>query len=78
MLQPDDNAVIAGSIAANEMHGVPEDDVCCYICGKTPCERLAFGVIALESIREKCDTELSATWFVIEKNSGESISTNRI
>jgi hypothetical protein len=32
---------------------VSEEDVCCYICGKTPCEWVEFGVIALESVREK-------------------------
>jgi hypothetical protein len=78
ILQPDDNVVVAGSVAAKEMHGVPEEDACYYNCGKTPCEWLKFGVIALESIKEKINTELSATGFVIEKNSGESISNNRI
>jgi hypothetical protein len=44
------------AVASEEAEAIDaEEDRCCYVCGKSPCEWLEFGQAALLSLEEKWD-----------------------
>jgi len=55
------------------------NDECCYICGKTPCKWLEYGVDVLSAVRNCFDVSTAETaGYVVEQGSGNEVSNNRV
>ena len=55
------------------------NDECCYICGKTPCKWLEYGVDVLNAVRNCFDVSTAETaGYVVEQGSGNEVSNNRM
>ncbi len=72
-------AVVHPALAAEYMEAEAAADVCCYICGKTPCEWLEYGVIPVDSFEEKFDVSTALeNGYVVDKSTGAKVSNNKI
>jgi hypothetical protein len=72
-------AVIHPAVAAKKEEAEAAADVCCYVSGKTPCEWLEYGVIALDSFEEKFDISTAfENGYVVDKSSGAKVPNNKI
>ncbi len=53
--------------------------VCCYTCGKTPCEWLEYGIDVLSAFKDHFDiSPAQSAGYVVELGSGNEVSNNRI
>jgi hypothetical protein len=72
-------AVLHPAVAAEEEEAEAAADVCCYVCGKIPCEWLEYGVIAMDSFEEKFDISTALeNGYVVDKSSGAKVPNNKI
>ena len=55
------------------------DDICCYMCGQTPCEWLTIGTLVLPIIEEEFDILTAVdNGYVKKKSTGEKVPNNTI
>ncbi len=72
-------AVVHPALAAEDMEAEAAADVCCCICGKTPCEWLEYGVIAVDSFEEEFDVSTALeNAYVLDKSTGAKVPNNKI
>jgi len=57
-----------------------DDDVCCFTCGKTPCEWLEFGVPVLAEVRKRWDCTTAAThgYVICNTSTRAEVKNNKI
>jgi hypothetical protein len=56
-----------------------EEDRCCYVCGKSPCEWLEFGLATLKSMEDRWDFSTAVeNGYVLERSSGEHVPNNTV
>ena len=62
------------ALRQEELEAEENEDICCYTCGKTPCEWLEYGVDALDTIKQRfhCATAQSEVYVV------EILSDNKV
>jgi hypothetical protein len=58
---------------------MPEDEVCCYTCAKTPCEWIEYGIPMLQQVQEKFNTETAkSAGHCIAKSNGDEVPNNKV
>ena len=61
----------------NDDDGEVVGDVCCHMCGQTPCEWITVGSVVEDAILEEFDIRSAATsGAVVKKASGEKVPNN--
>jgi hypothetical protein len=57
-----------------------DDDVCCFTCGKTPCEWLEFGVPVLAEVRKRwdCTTATTHGYVICNTSTRAEVKNNKI
>ena len=66
-------------MAVEQLEAENAEDICCYTCGKTPCEWLEFGTPALDAIEHKFNVETAIEQgYVVEVETGKRVPNNRI
>jgi hypothetical protein len=65
--------------ATEELPVETEDERCCYLCGKTPCEWIEYGIPAIEDLKRhfNMDTAISEG-YVVETQSGNQFQNDKI
>ncbi len=67
------------AMAVEELEAENAEEICCYTCGKTPCELLEFGTPALHAIEQKFNVETAIEkGYVVEVETGKKFPNNRI
>ena len=67
------------AIEEEEREAMENEDVCCYTCGKTPCEWLEYGVEVLDAIEKRFDcSEAKSNGYVVEIGSDNHVQNNKI
>jgi hypothetical protein len=67
------------ALLEEEKEAEENEDVCCFTCGKTPCEWLEYGVVALNKIESQFDCSTAKVHgYVVEMGSANHVSNNRI
>jgi len=58
---------IVFALEEEDREAVENEDVCCYTCGKTPCEWLEYGVEVLDAIKKRFDcSDAKSNRYVVE------------
>jgi hypothetical protein len=68
------------AVASEEAEAIDaEEDRCCYVCGKSPCEWLEFGTAVLLSMEERWDFSTAVeNGYVLECSNGEHVPNNTV
>ncbi len=68
------------AVASEEAEAIDaEEDRCCYVCGKSPCEWLKFGAAVLLSMEERWDFSTAVeNGYVLEHSNGEHVPNNTV
>jgi hypothetical protein len=76
---PEEEEVIEAKEESTEEVKELEEERCCYLCGKTPCEWIEYGIPAIEDLKRcfNMDTAKSEG-YVVEMQSGNQFQNNKI
>jgi len=67
------------ALEEEEREAVENEDVCCYTCGKTPCEWLEYGVEVLDAIKKRFDcSDAKSNRYVVEIGLDNHVQNNKI
>jgi hypothetical protein len=67
------------AIEEEEREAMENEDVCCYTCGKTPCEWLEYGVEVLDANEKRFDcSKALSNGYVVKLGSDNHVQNNNI
>ena len=76
---PEEEEVIEAIEESTEEVKEPEEERCCYLCGKTPCEWIEYGIPAIEDLKRRFNMDTAKSeGYVVEMQSGNQFQNDKI
>ena len=67
------------AVEAEVMEAMMEADECCYICGKSPCEWIEFGLPAISELKNRfCIDTAKSHGYIVDISNGEHVPNKNV